>query len=324
MRGLALTFLLSTAPLAAVADPLPSWNDTTTKAAIIAFVDNVTDPDSPEYVPEAERVAVFDNDGTLWSEQPMYFQLFFALDRFRDMAEADPTLASSDALRAAAQGDLGGLMEGGMEAVGQLVMLTHSGMTVSELQASVDAWITTARHPVTGLPFTDMTYQPMEELLRYLRDEDFQTYIVSGGGLNFMRAFAEEAYGIPPENVIGSYTDASYTVVDGVPMIMQDAGLAFNDDKELKPIGIMRNIGRQPIMAFGNSDGDFQMLEWTMAGEGARFAAIVHHTDAVREAAYDRGSPIGRLERGLDEGPALGFVIIDMANDWADVYSGAD
>lgn len=324
MRYLAFTLLFSAAPIAAFADPLPSWNDTATKAAIIAFVDNVTNPDSPDFVPVADRVAVFDNDGTLWSEQPAYFQLFFALDRFLEMAAADPALASTDALKAAVEGDLDGLMEGGMEAVGQLVMLTHTGMTVEDLQASVLAWLDTARHPVTGLAFTDMTYQPMEELLRYLRDEDFATYIVSGGGLNFMRAFAEEAYGIPPENVIGSYTDAFYAVVDGVPVIMQDAGLAFMDDKELKPIGIMRDIGRRPVMAFGNSDGDFQMLEWTRAGDGARFAGIVHHTDAVREVAYDRDSHIGQLERGLDEGPGLGFVIIDMSSDWADIYSGTD
>lgn len=324
MRSLALFLLLATTPLTAFADPLPSWNNTPTKAAIIAFVDNVTDPASADFVPVAERIAVFDNDGTLWAEQPMYFQVLFALDRFREMAAADPSLASTDALKAAAAGDMAGVMAGGKETLGQLMALTHTGMTVDDFQASVAAWIATARNPATGMLYTDMTFQPMEELLRYLRDEDFSTYIVSGGGINFMRVFAEEAYGIPPENVVGSFSGATYAVVDGVPTITQDPSIEFNDDKEGKPIGIMRAIGHRPIMAFGNSDGDFQMLEWTTAGDGARFGAIVHHTDGVREVAYDRDSHIGQLVRGLDEGPGLGWIIVDMAKDWSDVYSATD
>jgi hypothetical protein len=316
--ALAVSFLA----FPALADPLPSWNDTDAKAAIIAFVEGVTDPASADYVTPSDRIAVFDNDGTLWAEQPVYFQLFFALDRLRELAAADPSILTSDTLRAAAEGDLQGALAGGEAGLLEIVTTSHSGLSVDAFEEAVSAWLETARHPVTGLPYDQMTYQPMLELLGYLRDEDFDTYIVSGGGIHFMRAFAEEAYGIPPENVIGSAGKTSYAVVDGVPTILKDPGIAFIDDKAGKPVGIDTHIGKRPIFVAGNSDGDFEMLEWATAGDGPRFGMIVHHTDAAREWAYDRDSHVGQLARGLDEGPDRGWLIVDMANDWARVYSG--
>jgi len=319
-RALLLAALaLSTSPL--LADPLPSWNDTEAKATILAFVEGVTDPASEAYVTPADRVAVFDNDGTLWAEQPVYFQLLFALDRLRDMAAADPSILTSDTLRAAAEGNLEAALAGGEAALLEIVTASHTGLSVEAFQAEVAAWLDTARHPTTGLAYDAMTYQPMLELLRYLRDEDFETYIVSGGGIHFMRAFAEEVYGIPPGNVIGSAGKTSYAVIDGVPTIVKDPGIAFIDDKAGKPVGIDTHIGKRPIIVGGNSDGDFEMLEWATAGEGPRLGLIVHHTDAEREWAYDRDSHIGRLVRGLDEGPERGWLIVDMARDWGRVWS---
>jgi phosphoglycolate phosphatase-like HAD superfamily hydrolase len=314
----ALAIAVAATPL--VADPLPSWNETPARAAIVAFVDSVTDPAAPTYVPPADRIAVFDNDGTLWAEQPVYFQLFFALDRLKAMAAADPSILTSDSLKAAAQGDLGPLMAGGEQALLELVMVTHSGLSVDAFEAEVAGWIATAKHPTTGLRFDQMTYQPMLELLAYLRAEDFETYIVSGGGIDFMRAFTDRVYGIPPENVVGSSGKTSYEVVDGVPTIMKDPALLFIDDKAGKPIGIETHIGKRPIFVAGNSDGDFEMLEWSTAGEGPRFGMIVHHTDAAREWAYDRDSHIGRLAKALDEAPAKGWLVVDMAKDWRIVW----
>jgi hypothetical protein len=305
-------------PLAA--DPLPSWNDTDAKTAIIGFVERVTDPASDDYVTPSDRIAVFDNDGTLWAEQPVYFQFFFALDRLGQLAAADPSILTSDTLKAAAEGNLEAALAGGEEALLEIVTVSHSGLSVDEFEAAVSGWLDTARHPVTGRAYDEMTYQPMLELLTYLRDEDFATYIVSGGGIHFMRAFAEEVYGIPPENVIGSAGKTSYQVIDGVPTILKDPGIAFIDDKEGKPVGIDTHIGKRPIFVGGNSDGDFQMLEWATAGEGPRFGMIVHHTDAEREWAYDRDSHVGRLARGLDEGPGRGWLIVDMAEDWQTVW----
>ena len=318
-----LALSLSLAANYAAADPLPSWAETDARARIIDFVDSVTNAGSPDYVTPADRVAVFDNDGTLWGERPVYFQLIYAVDTVQKMVETDPDFASSDALKAAAAGDYQALAEGGEAAIIEVVTATHSGLSVDDFQASVADWIATARHPSTGLPYTGMTYQPMVELLSYLRDEDFKTYIVSGGGLHFMRVFAEEAYGIPPENVLGTYTETSYEVVDGVPVISKEPAIAFVDDKEGKPINIERTLGKRPILAGGNSDGDFAMLEWTTAGEGARLGLIVHHTDAEREVAYDCDSHIGRLCDGLEQGPDRGWLIIDMANDWDRVFTGA-
>lgn len=322
MKNLAIVCaLLAAAP--ALADPLPSWNDTDAKARIITFVEEVTDPGSDTYVPPGDRIATFDNDGTLWGEQPMYFQLIFAIDVIGEMAKDDPAILTSDALKAAAAKDYKAVIEGGKEAIIEVMKVSHAGMSVAEFQKRVEDWVTTATHPKTGLRYDQMTYQPMTELLRYLRDEGFKTYIVSGGGIHFMRVFAEEAYGIPSEQVIGTYTETEYAMVNGVPTIMKAPAIAFVDDKEGKPLNIDRIIGKRPIIAGGNSDGDFAMIEWSTAGDGPRLGFLVHHTDAEREFAYDRDSHIGRLVDGLDKGPDMGWLIVDMARDWSRVYTGA-
>lgn len=304
----------------AAADPLPSWNDTDAKTRIIAFVDEVTDAGSSTYVTPADRIAVFDNDGTLWGEQPVYFQFIFAMDRLANMATENPAILTSDVLKAAAAGDLKTVAAAGEDGLLEVVTVSHSGLSVDAFDSEVSAWLETARHPDTGRAFDDMVYQPMLELLSYLRDEGFDTYIVSGGGVHFMRAFAEEVYGIPPEQVIGSAGKTSYQVIDGVPTVMKDPGIAFIDDKEGKPVAIDSKIGKRPIFVGGNSDGDFAMLEWATTGDGPRFGMIIHHTDAEREVAYDRDSHIGKLVRGLDEGPDRGWLIVDMAKDWSRVW----
>ncbi len=324
MKSLALSALAAFFPLVAMADPLPSWSDNDTKQRIISFVEMVTDPQSTDYVTPSERIAVFDNDGTLWAEQPVYFQFIFAMDRLAAMAQQDPSILTSPTLEAAAQGDLATVLEGGHDALIEVVNASHSGVSVDTFQEAVADWLETVRHADTGLPYDQMTYQPMVELLRYLRDEDFKTYIVSGGGLHFMRVFAEEAYGIPPEQVLGTYGETAYDTSGESPIITKAAGIAFIDDKEGKPINIERTIGRRPILAGGNSDGDFAMMEWTTAGDGPRLGVLVHHTDADREWAYDRESAIGRLVDGLDKGPDMGWVIVDMANDWTRIYTGAN
>lgn len=313
---LCAAFLLAPAgmvPQAAAAATLPSWNDGAARERIIAFVQAVTDPRGKHYVPPAERVAVFDNDGTLWSEQPAYFQVAFALDRARAFAARDPSVAANPALAAAAQGDLKALVD--------VVFLTHSNMTTDEFRASVREWARTSRHPTLGRPYTELTFQPMRELLDYLEANGFSTWIVSGGEIEFMRAFAEEIYGIPPERVIGTSLKSRYEVRDSGPVILRLPEVEFVDDKEGKPVAIQQRIGRRPIAAFGNSDGDFQMLEWTSAGAGPRLAMIVHHDDAEREFAYDRGSHVGKLERGLDEAAARGWTVISIKDDWKAVYS---
>ena len=306
------------------ADPLPSWEESASKAAIQDFVAAVTDPASPDFVPEDERIAVFDNDGTLWAEQPVYFQLLYALDRLREKAEADPSILTSDALRAGAAGDLGALMAGGMPALIEVVMASHADVTAAAFEADVAAWVGSATHPTTGLTYEQMVYQPMTELLRYLRDEGFSTWIVSGGGQHFVRALAEDAYGIPPEQVVGTMGETEYRVIDGVGQIVKLPDIAFIDDKGGKPLGIDRNIGRRPIMAFGNSDGDYEMLEYVTTGEGPGLGVMLHHTDAAREWAYDRESHIGKLVRGLDDAEAQGWVVIDMAADWETVFAEVD
>lgn len=319
---LVFTFLVVSITSSA-ADPLPSWQDGATKSRILDFVSQVSDPSSDNYVTPADRIAVFDNDGTLWSEKPVYFQLLYALDRLKEMAAKDPAILTSDVLKAAAAGDLETVSKSGEEGLLEIVMVSHSGLSVDEFQTDVGAWLETARHPGKNLAYTEMTYQPMLELLRYLRDEGFSTYLVSGGGVHFMRAFVEDAYGVPPENVIGSAGKTRYEVVNGVPTIVKDPGIAFIDDKAGKPVGIDSKIGRRPILVGGNSDGDFEMLEWATAGEGPRLGLIVHHTDAEREWAYDRDSHVGRLVRGLDEADARGWLLVDMAKDWKRVWSGS-
>jgi phosphoglycolate phosphatase-like HAD superfamily hydrolase len=307
-------------PAGSLADPLPSWNDTDAKAAIIEFVEGVTDPASERFVPEDDRIAVFDNDGTLWSEQPLYFQALYALDVLREKAEADPSILTSDVLRAAAEGDMDGMMAGGMEGVVEILNVSHSGITVEDFQADAYQWLTTATHPTSSLAYAGMTYQPMLELLSYLRDQDFTTYIVSGGGIDFIRAISEEAYGIPPAQVVGSEGATTYEVTDGTATLMKKGGVSFIDDKAGKPVGIMRHIGQRPIFAGGNSDGDFQMLEWTTAGDGPRFGMLIHHTDAKREFAYDREGHIGVLNQGLDEAEARGWLVVSMKDDWRTIF----
>lgn len=321
--GLLLAFLLTAAPVLtarAAEDTLPSWRDGPAKTAVVDFVAAAVDPASPGFVPESERIAVFDNDGTLWSEQPVCFQVLYALDRAAELAAEDATWAATPALEAAATGDASGVLAGGEEALIEVVTATHSGLTVEAFTAGVAAWIADARHPQTGRAYSRMVFQPMLELLDHLRANGFKTYIVSGGGVDFMRAFAEPVYGIPPEQVIGSLGDVSYAVVDGVPQIMKDPGIAFIDDKEGKPIAIQRTIGRRPVFVGGNSDGDLAMLEWATAGPGPRFGLIVHHTDPEREYAYDRESPVGRLDQALERAPEAGWTVVDMAADWATVY----
>ncbi|SDH52665.1 HAD family hydrolase [Alloyangia pacifica] len=314
----ALAALIVAAP--ALADPLPSWNDTGAKEAIITFVENVTDPASDAYVPEQDRIAAFDNDGTLWTEQPVYFQALYALDVLQEKAKADPGILTTPALEAGAKGDVGGILATGMEGLLEVINVSHAGLTVDEFQADALDWLTNYTHPTTKKPYVEMVYQPMLELLSYLRDEGFTTYIVSGGGIDFIRAFSEDAYGIPPWQVVGTEGNTAYEVVDGLPMLTKNGGVTFIDDKEGKPVGIARHIGRKPIFAAGNSDGDFAMLEYTTSGEGPSFGLLVHHTDAEREFAYDREGHIGTLNRGLDEGPGLGWTIVDMAQDWAKVF----
>ena len=314
----ALAALWLAAP--AFADPLPSWNDTGAKSAIIEFVEAVTDPASDDYVTPEDRIAAFDNDGTLWTEQPVYFQALYALDVLQEKAKADPDILTTDALKAGAKGDVGGVLATGMDGLLEVINVSHSGLTVDEFQADARDWLMNYTHPTTEKPYIEMVYQPMLELLSYLRDEGFSTYIVSGGGIDFIRAFSEDTYGIPPWQVVGTEGNTSFEVVDGLPMLTKNGGVTFIDDKEGKPVGIIRHIGRKPIFAAGNSDGDFAMLQYTTSGEGPSFGLLVHHTDAAREFAYDRDGHIGTLNRGLDEGPGFGWTIVDMAQDWAKVF----
>ncbi|SFC21398.1 HAD family hydrolase [Tropicimonas isoalkanivorans] len=317
----AVILAAASAAVPAIADPLPSWNDTGAKARITEFVDSVTDPTSEVFVPVAERIAVFDNDGTLWAEQPIYFQMLYALDILQQKAEEDPSILTSDVLKAAAENNLEGVMAGGHEGLLEVINVSHANITPEAFKSSAHEWLTTEDHPTTGLTYAGMTYQPMLELLSYLRDEGFATYIVSGGGVDFIRAIAGDAYNIPSQQVVGSEGTTTYAVTDGVPALTKEGGITFIDDKEGKPVGIMRHIGKRPIFAAGNSDGDFAMLEWTTAGEGARFGLLLHHTDAEREFAYDREGHIGVLNRGLDEGPDRGWLIVDMAEDWSRIWS---
>ncbi len=306
--------------LAYAADPLPSWNDTVPKQAIIAFVEKVTKEGSADFVPVPERIATFDNDGTLWSEQPMYVQAFFVFDSIKRMAPQHPEWKDLEPFASVLKGDTKAALAGGEKALVSMLMATHSGMTTDEFEASVNDWLATAKHPKTGKPFTEMVYQPMLELLTYLRANGFKTFIVSGGGIEFMRPWTEKTYGIPPEQVVGSSGGLKYELRNGTPVIVKTPELAHNDDKEGKPVGIQRHIGRRPIAAFGNSDGDYQMLEWTTSGKGARLGMIIHHTDAEREYAYDRESHIGKLDKGLDDASAKGWTVVNMKDDWKVIY----
>jgi len=325
LAGTALAGALAvgaSAPAAADAgaDPLPSWNDTGPKRAIIAFVQKVTREGSADFVPVPERIAVFDNDGTLWSEQPDYTQVAFLIDRIKALAPAHPEWKTTEPFASVLKGDIAAAAASGEAGIAALMAATHAGMTVDAFSATVREWMATARHPTTGRPYADMVYQPMRELLAYLRANGFKTFIVSGGGIEFMRPWTEEVYGIPPEQVVGSTGGLRFEMRDGTPAIVKLPELVLNDDKEGKPVGIQRHIGRRPIAAFGNSDGDLQMLQWTAAGEGPRFLLYVHHDDAAREWAYDRASHIGRLDKGLDEAAARGWTVVSMKNDWKVIH----
>lgn len=311
-----------TATQSRAADSLPSWNDTAPKKAIVAFVEKVTKEGSPDFVPVPERIAVFDNDGTLWAEQPMYFQLAFALDRVKALAPRHPEWRTQEPFAALLRGDVKAALAGGEHAILEIVMASHAGMTAEEFTAVAKEWLRTARHPQTGRRYVNMVYRPMLELLAYLRANGFKTFIVSGGGVEFLRAFAEEAYGIPPEQVVGSAIRTRYDVHDGAPVITRLPEIEFIDDKAGKPVGIHKFIGRRPVLAFGNSDGDFEMLEWTTAGSGVRLGLLLRHDDAAREWAYDRDSVVGRLARGLDEAPRRGWVVVSVKDDWRAVFPG--
>ncbi len=309
-----------TSAIASAGDPLPSWNDNAPKQALVSFVEKVTKEGSTNFVPPAERIAVFDNDGTLWAEQPMYFQAFFIFDRIKALAPQHPEWKEKEPFASILKGDMKTALAGGEHALLEMVMATHAGMTTEEFEKSVTDWLATAKHPKTGKPFTEMVYQPMLEVLAYLRANNFKTFIVSGGGIEFMRPWTEKVYGIPPEQVVGSSIKSKYELRDGKPVIVKLPEINFIDDKAGKPIGIQQHIGRRPIFAAGNSDGDFQMLEWTTSGPGPRFAMIVHHDDAEREFAYDRESHVGKLDKGLDEGPKRGWSIVSMKDDWKGIF----
>ncbi len=304
----------------AQSDPLPSWNDGPTKQAIVSFVEKVTDKEGEDYVPPEDRIATFDNDGTLWIEQPMYVQLAFALDRVKALAPEHPEWKDKQPFKAVLEGDMKTVAASGEKGIAELVMATHAGMSPAEFQKIVGDWLAAAKDQRFKRGYTKLVYQPMLELLSYLRENGFTTYIVSGGGIEFVRNFSEPVYGIPPAQVVGSSIKTKYEVVDGKPTLIRLPEMNFVDDKTGKPIGINQHIGQRPIAAFGNSDGDYQMLDWTTSSEGPRFGLIVHHTDAEREYAYDRDSSVGRLDKALDAAPDKGWVVVDMKNDWKRVF----
>ena len=306
--------------LVEAADALPSWNEGAAKGAIFQFVDRTTRAGSPDFVPPDERVAVFDNDGTLWAEQPLYVQLQFVIDRVRALAPRHPEWRTLEPFASILKGDVRAALAGGERALAELAMATHAGTTSEEFETIVSDWIATAKHPVTGRPYTEMVYRPMLELLAYLRAHGFKTYIVSGGGIEFMRPWSARIYGVPPEQVIGSSIKTRFELREGRPVLVRLPELNFIDEGPGKPVGIQTHVGRRPLAAFGNSDGDLQMLEWTAAGPGPRFCLYVHHTDAAREWAYDRTSSIGRLDKGLDEAKTRGWTVVDMKTDWKRVF----
>jgi len=301
-------------------DPLPSWNAGPARQALVTFVERVTRNGSPGFVTPAERIAVFDNDGTLWGEQPAYFQLLFAIDRVRALGPKHPEWNAQEPFASLLKGDTAAALKGGNHAIMEIVAASHAGITTDAFQTIAKDWLATARHPTTHRAYPEMVYQPMLEVLSYLRANGFKTFIVSGGGVEFLRAFAETTYGIPPEQVVGSSLVATFEAGNGTPQLIKQPKVEFIDDGAGKPAAINRFIGRRPIAAFGNSDGDLQMLQWTAAGTGERFCLFVHHTDAAREWAYDRTSNVGRLDKGLDEAKARGWTVVDMKTDWKAVF----
>lgn len=307
-------------PAQSPTDPLPSWAEGDVREGLLDFVRRTTAEGSSEFVPAPERIAVFDNDGTLWCEQPLYTQAYFGLDRVRGLAAKRPEWKEKEPFASLLKGDLKRVAASGEAGIAELMAATHAGISTDEFSRIVTDWIATAKHPQTGRLFTQMVYKPMLELLTHLRANGYKTYIVSGGGIEFMRPWTEQVYGIPPEQVIGSTGGLKFNIRDGAPVLEKLPTLVLNNDKEGKPVGIQRHIGRRPVMCFGNSDGDYEMLRWTTSGTGPRFGLLVHHTDAKREYAYDRGSPIGRLEKALDEAPKHGWYVMDMAQDWRQIF----
>ena len=323
MKALVSVLLLAVGPLYAQ-DPLPSWNDTAPKKAIVDFVEKVTKEGLPDFVPPSERIATFENDGTLWAEQPIYFQFAFAIDRVKALAPQHPEWKKQQPFAAVLSGDKEALVASGQKGLMQIMAVSHSGMSTEEFGRIVAQWFATARHPRFNRPYTDLVYQPMLELLAYLRANGFKTFIVSGGGVEFMRVFTDKSYGIPPEQIVGSSAVTKYQFApDGKPELLREAKVLFIDDGPGKAEGINTFIGRRPIFAFGNSDGDQQMLEWTAAGKGPRFMGLVHHTDADREWAYDRKSHIGKLDKALDEATAKGWTVVSMKDDWKTIFPPA-
>jgi len=321
LLSLALFFSCTEQKMQSNVDPLPFWNDGETKQSIIDFVNDVTDLNSSNFVKPEDRIATFDNDGTLWSEQPFYFQLAFALDRVKAMAPEHPEWKNTQPFKDVLDNNLKGVMESGMKGLMEIIAATHAGMTTDQFQKFVITWIDTAKHPIKHMLYKDMVFQPMLELLEYLRENEFKTFIVSGGGIEFMRPWAESVYGIPPEQVVGSSIETKFEIVDGNPVLIRLPKIDFIDDKEGKPVGINSHIGKKPIFAFGNSDGDRQMLEWTQSNKGKTFQGLVHHTDAEREWAYGPESHIGTFSNSLmDEAKSKDWTVVDMKNDWKVIY----
>jgi phosphoglycolate phosphatase-like HAD superfamily hydrolase len=310
------------ASVEAFVDPLPSWNDTATKARIIDFVRAVSDPDDPAFVEPEERVATFDNDGTLWVEQPVYTELAFAVHRVRDLAQVHPEWKTQQPFQAVIEGDTDAVAATGSHGVAEIVVASHTGMSTTLFDTIVTEWVRDARHPKFEKPYTELAYQPQLELLRYLEANGFKTFIVSGGSVEFMRTYAEQLYGIPPERVVGSSIETRFEVQGGKPSLLRLPQIAFVDDKGGKPVGIHKHIGQRPILAFGNSDGDLQMLQWTTVGSGgARLGLLLHHDDAEREYAYDRESSVGKLDQALDAAGKSGWLVVSMKNDWNAVFA---
>jgi phosphoserine phosphatase len=312
--------LFTSAAHAQSADPLPSWNEGAAKARILAFVQAVTDKAGKDFVVPGDRVATFDNDGTLWCEQPIYVQFAFMLDELRAAAPKHPEWKDNPAFKALAARDHQALAKLGHKPILELLAVANSGMSVAAYDKSIREWLETARHPRFKRPYTDLVYKPMQEVLAYLRANGFKTYIVSGGSIEFMRPWAEKAYGVPPDQVIGTLSQVKFQMKGGEPILMRTPKIDFVDDGPAKPVGIYRNIGQRPLAAFGNSDGDLQMLQFTAAGKGPRLMLIVHHTDAEREYAYDRKSRVGRLDKALDEANAKGWTVVSMKTDWKKIF----
>ena len=319
-----LTVLVFASTLVCAAEPLPSWNDGPARDRILEFVRSVTDEKGPDFVEPGARIATFDNDGTLWLEYPLYTQMVFALDRVRELAPLHPEWATTQPFKAVLAGNLEKVAESGIEGLMEIIMATHAGMAAEEYEKIAATWLKSKKNDRFGRLYSELIYQPMVELLDYLRANEFKTFIVSGGGIAFMRPISETAYGIPPDQVVGSRIKTEYMVRDGKGVLVRKPEIGFIDDKAGKPVGIHEHIGRRPILAVGNSDGDFEMVEYTTSGEGRRLGVFIHHTDSEREYAYDRESKVGRLSRALDEADERGWLIVDMKDDWKVIWPGGE